>query len=274
MSITISSNSYASSIANVLNRVTKDLNETSLRISTGKRILSAADDPAGMAMASKLNSDNSSYGVVKKNISSGLSLIEVSSKALETTTGLIDQMKKLAVEASSDTLSTEQRAAVQATFLELQGQLDGVVNNAKIFGKNLIGTAASSVGIQSGINSGDTTTISIAKSDTTTLGINSGAINLSTTGGAAGAITALDAALTTVGTNQSILGAQQSGFNARLSNIDKLRENLEAAASRIEGADLAEETKKFSLLQTQQQLAIQTLSIANSFPQAALQLLR
>lgn len=274
MSITVSSNSYASSIANVLNKVTKDLNETSLRISTGKRILTAADDPAGISMAAKLNSDNSAYGVVKKNISSGLSLIEVSSKALETTTSLIDQMKKLAVEASSDTLSTEQRAAVQSTFLELQGQLDDVVDNATLFGKNLIGSAAASVDIQSGISAGNSTTINVAQSDTATLGIDAATIDLTDVAGASAAITALDTALTTVGTNQSILGSQQSGFNARISNIDKLRENLEAAATRIEGADLAEETKKLSLLQTQQQLAIQTLSIANSFPQAALQLLR
>lgn len=274
MPITISSNSYASSIANVLNKITKDLNETSLRISTGKRILSAADDPAGIAIAAKLNYDNSAYGVVKKNISSGLSLIEVSSKALETSTGLIDQMKKLALEASSDTLSTEQRNAIQATFSELQGQLDDVVNNATLFGKNLIGGSAASVAIQSGINSGNTTTINIAQSDTATLGIDTGTIDLTSSANAATAITALDSALTTVGTNQSILGAQQSGFNARISNIDKLRENLEAAAARIEGADIAKETKKLSLYQTQQQLAIQTLGIANSFPQAALQLLR
>lgn len=274
MSITINSNSYASSIANILNKVTKDLNETSLRISTGKRILTAADDPAGISIAARLNSDNSAYGVVSKNISSGLSLIDVASKSLETTTSLIDQMKKLAIEASSDTLSAEQRTAVQSTFEELQGQLDSVVNNATLFGKNLVGTAAASVNIQSGINAGDTTTINVAQSDTATLGIDTATIDLTDTTKAAAAITALDDALTTVGSNQSILGAQQSGFNARLSNIDKLRENLEAAAERIEGADIAQETKKLALYQTQQQLAIQTLGIANSFPQAALQLLR
>lgn len=274
MPISIASNSYASAISNVLNKVTQDLNDTSLRISTGKRILSAADDPAGIAIAARLNSDNSAYGVVKKNISAGLSIIDVSSKALETTTSLIDQMKKLALEASSDTLSTEQRSAIQSTFAELQGQLDDVSSNATIFGKNLLGTGAASVTIQSGINAGDTTTINVAQSDTATLGIDTATIDLTDATNAAAAITALDTALTTVGTNQSTLGAQQSGFNARISNIDKLRENLEAAAERIEGADLAEETKKLSLLQTQQQLAIQTLSIANSFPQAALQLLR
>lgn len=274
MPITISSNSYATAISNVLNKVTKDLNDTSLRISTGKRILSAADDPAGISIAAKLNSDNSAYGVVKKNISAGLSIIDVSSKSLETATGLIGKMKDLALEASSDTLTTEQRTAMQATFAELQGQLDSVASNATIFGKNLLGSAAASVSIQSGINSGDTTTINIAKSDTASLGIDTATIDLTDTAKSAAAITALDTALTTVGTNQSKLGAQESGFNSRIANIDKLRENLESAAERIEGADLAEETKKLSLLQTQQQLAIQTLSIANSFPQAALQLLR
>lgn len=183
-------------------------------------------------------------------------------------------MKNLAVEASSETLSDDQRSALQSTFSELQKQLDDTVDKASIFGQNLIGSAAADVNIQSGINAGDSTTVSATASDTTTLGIDSLTTDLTSAANAESAMTALDTALSTVGVNQSVLGAQQSGFQIRLESIDNLTENLSAAVSRIEDADIAEESKKLSLLQTQQQMATQALAIANTFPQNALQLIR
>ncbi len=272
--ISINSNVSADRMTNMLSELTQNITKTSERIASGKRILSAADDPAGIAIASRLKYDNSSYSVVSKNINQGLSLIETSSKALESVTEVIGQMKNLAVEASSETLSADQRSALQSTFTELQTQLDDIVNKASIFGQNLIGTTAADVNIQSGINAGDSTTITSAATDAATLGVDAATVDLTSAANAGTAMTALDAALSTVGVNQSVLGAQQSGFEIRLSSIDNLTENLSAAVSRIEDADIAEESKKLSLLQTQQQMATQALAIANTFPQNALQLLR
>jgi flagellin len=272
--ITINSNVPAFRLANLLGNITNDIERSAQRLSTGKRILSAADDPAGIAIANRLKTEFGSFGAVQKNLNSGTSLLEVSDSALTQASNLIGELRELAVEASNETLSTEQRNALQAVFAELQGQFDDVVNNANIFGQNLVGAAAANVNIQSGINAGDTTTVTGVASDTASLGIDTGTINVTSAVNANAAITALDAGLTTVGTNQAVIGSQLRSFEIRTDGIDNIRENLQSAIDRIEAADIAEETTKLALLQTQQQLAISALGLVNSFPSNALALLR
>ena len=272
--LSINSNTQATILANFLNRLTNDLSETSLRVATGKRILTAADDPAGIAIVNRLKTEFSSYGAVQKNISFGTSLLETSATALDTASSLVGELRSLAVEAANDTLSADQRTALQNTFAELQGQIDDVVNGATIFGQNLVGATAANVNIQSGINAGDTTTVNAAASDTATLAIDAGSIDVTTSANASAAITALDTALNTIGSNQAIIGAQQKGLEVRSNNVGVIQENLTSAISRIEDADISEETTKLALLQTRQQMAIGMLGLVNSFPQNALALLR
>jgi flagellin len=69
--ISINSNVSADRMSNMLSNLTKNITQTSERIASGKRIMSAADDPAGMAIVSRLKYDNSSYAVASKNINQG-----------------------------------------------------------------------------------------------------------------------------------------------------------------------------------------------------------
>lgn len=274
MSISVNSNPLAYSVSRNLSKISVDLKETSERIATGKRILSAKDDPAGIGILTGMKSQYASWGAVEKNLASGQSLLDVAAGALKNQNTLLTKMKDIATQASSDLISADQRAALQKTFLEMQTQLDTIVNRASIFGQNLVGSAAANVNVQTGINSGDTKTLTSIKSDATTLGVNAAAVDLTDSTKAAAAMTALDSAVQKVATNQSVIGAQQAGFESLVEVSKTAKSNLESAMSRIEDADIAEETTKLQLLQAQQQLGIQALGIIQQLPSYALQLLR
>ena len=272
--LSINSNTLATSIARNLNDNASQLQKVAAQISTGKRILTAADDPAGVGILSSLKVQNSSYDAVLKNLKSGESVLEVSDAALSSQQKTLQEMKDLATQASSSLLSTGQRAALQNSFVELQKQLDSTSKNATLFGTNLIGSAAATATLQVGINSGDTRTLSIAKSDSTTLAVNTAAIDLTDITKAAAAMTAIDAAADTVSTNQSIIGTQMSGLTKSADNVKTTQQSLATSISKIEDADVAALSSQLSSLQAKQQLMSATLGITNQMPSYLLSLIR
>lgn len=274
MSISILSNVQSLRAGNELNALQKLVEESAARLSSGKNILSAKDDPAGIGILSNLQSQAVSFNAVAKNISSGVAIIETASGALETQQEILTQMKDLATQAASDILTADQRDSLQKTFVELQSQLDQTAGSAKLFGQDLISSAAADVNIQSGINAGDTFTISSAKSDAVTLGLDAATVDLTDATKASAAMTAIDTAVATVATNQSILGAQQNGLDALSRNSERVHENIMDAIGRIQDVDVAKETSNLALLQSRLQFTTSMMGLINSFPQNALSLLR
>jgi len=274
MSISINSNPLAYGIGRQLSTISQDLKDTAERIATGKRILTAKDDPAGIGILSGMKAQYGSWGAVEKNLASGQSLLDVSASALKNQSELLTKMKDIATQASSNLLNADQRTALQNTFKEMQTQLDTIVNRASIFGQNLVSAAAANVNIQSGTNAGEQTTLTSIKSDAATLGVDAATIDLTDSTKAQAAMTALNTAVQTVAGNQSVIGAQQSGFESLVNTASTAKSNLEKAMSRIEDADIAEESTKLQMLQAKQQLGIQALGIVNQMPSYALSLLR
>jgi flagellin len=183
-------------------------------------------------------------------------------------------MKDLATQGASDLLTASQRDAIESQFTELQSQLDNAVNSATIFGQNLTGANAANVAIQSGINSGDTFTLTSVKSDAVTLGVDGGTIDLSDAAKASASMTAIDQAIATVAQAQSTIGTQQTGLEALQEVAEVTDENLKAGISRIEDADIAQLSSEMYSLQTKQQMQIQMLGMINQMPSYLLQLLR
>jgi flagellin len=272
--LSINSNPLASQVARDVNNISARMQETALRLSTGKRIITAKDDPAGIGILSNLKSQYASYGAVEKNLSAGQSLLDTAASSLSNQQIILNKMKDVATQGASDLLSADQRTALQSTFTELQKQLDDTVNKATIFGQNLTGASAANVNIQSGINAGDTTAITAVQSDGATLGVDAATIDLTDSASAALAMTAIDAAVGTVATNAATLGAQMQGFDAIAETTKSVKGNLEKSMSRIEDVDVAEESSKLQLLQAQQQISTSMLSLINQLPSYALQLLR
>ena len=272
--LSLNSNTLSSAIARNLNDNASQLQKVSAQISSGKRILTAADDPAGMGILSSLKIQQSSLTAVGKNLTSGISLLDVSDRALQTQQDILTQMMDLATQASSDLLSDEQRDALQSSFEELQGQLDTTADNATLFGQNLLDSSAADLSIQSGINSGDTYTLKAAASDAATLGVDAATIDLTDVANSQAAMTALTTASATVGTNQSTIGTMMTGLSKMLDNAKTMKNSLAESISKIEDADVAELSSQLTMLQSKQQLMSSTLGITNQFPQYLLSLIR
>lgn len=255
-----------------LNRNANEIEKTTKQISTGKRITSAADDPAGMGILSTMKSKEMSYGAVLKNLSAGQSLLRTSETALNGQQDILKQMKDLSTQAASDLLSEDQRGAIASQFNELKLQLDNVVNTATLFGQNLTGAKAQGINIQSGINAGDFKRIAAVKSDIAALNLTE--MNVNDAAAASKAMDSIDAATSTVAMNQATIGTQLTGLTKMEEYSKENQTNLRASMSRIEDADIPELSGQLTQLQAKQQLSTQALQITNQTPNYILQLLR
>lgn len=274
MSISIN-NMYASMLGgNRLSSINDRMTTVSERLSTGLRINSSKDDPAGLAIATKFKSQIGSWGAVEKNLSNGTSLLGASDKALGSVNDILLQMREIAQQAASDDLAADQRTNLATTFTELQTQIDTIVNSASINDKNLVSATAADVDIQSGIAAGDSYTLTSSASDAATLGVDAASIDITSAANAQAAMTALDTGIDTVSGSRAVMGAQLRGMETMAKNAGNMSENLEAARSRIEDADIAAESSKLTQLQVKQQTAISMLGITNTMSQGLLGLLR
>ena len=260
--------------ASNFNRTSAEVDSITKQLASGKRILSAADDPAALGIVSNLRTERMSYEAVSKNIKSGLSLLNVAETSLAGQQDILTEMKNLATQAASDLLTADQRSAVQAQFAELQSQLDNIVNEATLFGQNLTGAGAADVEIQTGIRAGSRFTLTAATSDAATLGVDAGTIDLTTSAGAVTAMTAIDTAVGNVAVAQSTMGAQQTGLEALSRIAENTQTNVSAAISRIEDADIPKLSIELAQAQTKLQLQTQMLGIMNQMPQFLVGLLR
>jgi len=245
------------------------------RLSSGKRINSAKDDAAGMAIASSMTASVRGMSVAIRNANDGISLAQTAEGALGEVSNMLQRVRELAVQASNGTYQTSDRDNLQTEVAALQSQITSVVTGTKFNGNTLFSatSTATTFAIQTGINSGDTTTISIG-------GLNSVAaayassIQVDTVTEAQAAITASDTALTQVNTVRAGLGATQSRLDAAVNVLTANVNNLSEARSRIEDADFSAESTSLAKSQILAQASTAMLAQATQSGQNVLSLLR
>lgn len=258
------------SMAN-LNKTNSALSKISKQLATGKKINSAADDAAGISIASKMDARIRGLNVAQKNVADAMSLIGIADGGLQGIEESLQKMREIALSAKSDTLSTDERTALQTQFDSVVAEINDYASQATFNGIALLdGTA--DLSIQSGANAGDTTTVEISQNYNAT-GLSVNALTIDSAANASAAITAIDTALGTVNSGMSDLGALTNRFESKSSYIDNAIENNTAALERIEDADMAEVAAENIKLQTKQQSNLFALSQAIQMPQSLLSLL-
>ncbi len=257
---------------NGINKATMNLNTAMERLSTGKRINSAKDDAAGLAIASRMTSQVRGLSAAMRNANDGISLAQTAEGAMGEVGNMLQRLRELSVQSANGTNSTSDRTAIQAEVTQLLGQVNEVAAKTTFNGTALVDGSATALSIQTGMNSGDTVTLAIAGVDTTDLAIN--AIDLSTAAGASTAIGLLDTAIDTVNSSRAGLGAVQNRFEATISNLTSTVTNLTEARSRIEDADFSAETTQLAKAQILNQASTAMLAQANQSQQGVLSLLR
>ncbi|RYE56119.1 MAG: flagellin FliC [Rhizobiaceae bacterium] len=257
-------------------RIATMMQETAMqRLSSGKRINSAKDDAAGLAIASSMTASIRGMGVAIRNANDGISLAQTAEGALGEAGNMLQRIRELAVQAANGTYQSTDRANLQTEVAALQSQITNIVTGTKFNGNTLF--AANSTGttfaIQTGTNAGDTTAVAVGGLDKVALAYAS-TIMVDTTANAALAITASDNALTQVANVRAGLGANQNRLEATVNVLTANLTNLSEARSRIEDADFSLESSNLAKAQIISQASTAMLAQANQTQQSVLSLLK
>jgi flagellin len=238
------------------------------RLSSGKRINSAKDDAAGLAIATRMDAKVRGLNQAVRNANDGISLAQTAEGAMGEISNMLVRMRELAVQSASGTAGASDRTALQAEVTALQAQIGDIAGRTDFNGTKLLdGTA--NLNIQTGVNTGEVINITIA--DLSTLG---GAVSVATDVGASAALAVLDTAIQTVASQRADLGASQNRLEATVNNLTATTTNLTEAKSRIEDADFSAESTKLASAQILSQASTAMLAQANQSQQGVMNLLR
>jgi len=279
MAISIKTNVESLGAQRNLNQTQKALASNFGRLSSGLRINTAADDAAGLAISERLKSQIRSMSQAERNANDGISLLQTAEGAMNENSGLLIRMRELAMQSSTDTVGTAEKALLQTEFNELTEEIGRIADVTQFNGVNLLDGTTTAFNFQVGIGTtaSDTITADMESLTNTSYGASGSdltSLDISTTTGAQAALTMLDTAISDTSQSRSTLGSVQNRLQVTTANLMSTRENLSAANSRIRDVDVAEESAKLAREQVLAQAGTSVLSQANQVPQQALSLLK
>lgn len=246
------------------------------QLSTGKRINSASDDAAGLAISESMTAQARGLTTAVRNANDGISLVQTAEGALIEVSNMLQRMRELAVQASSETINGTQRGYLKAEATALADQIDKTISDTKWNGIAVLdSTAQASLKIQVGDTAGQELTITVtALTNATKTKTLAAANNMSDQATSSLAITAIDAGLLVVNNARASLGAASNRLTSIVDNLTNVVQNLVESRSRIMDTDYATATTELARTQIIQQAGMAVLAQANQQPQSVLALLR
>ena len=272
----INTNISAIRAANASNSAAKMLGNAMERLSTGKRLNSAKDDAAGLAIATSMTAQVKGMNQAIRNSNDGIALAQTAEGSLGEVTNMLQRVRELAVQSASGTYQdTTDRAYMQTEVDQLTAQIGQVITNTKFNGVVLFDGSTTTVKVQSGANTADTVNLTMA--NLTTLAASGGAAgsyNVSTATAANTLLGTLDTELNSISSSRAALGAGQNRLESVVNNLTSNATNLSDARSRIEDADYSAETTAMAKAQILSQASTAMIAQANQSQQNVLSLLR
>ena len=285
----INFNSSASSALQTLSNINKSLEQTQNSVSSGYKVGKAADNVAYWSISTTMNSDNKALNAASDALGVGAAKVDTAYSAMESAIDVVNEIKSKLVTATETSTDKDQ---IQLEIGKLQEQLTSIAQGASFSGENWMvadgatsgtvvdGFVRSSTGVAVTTASYDIT--SYALFDSITGGAGTGGIlgsvmtldltTITSTDDIAGMLTTVETALSSMTIAGGALGALTTRIDLQTNYAGKLSDAIDEGVSRLVDADMEEESAKLSALQTQQQLAVQSLSIANSSSQNILRL--
>lgn len=263
--------STSMSLLRHLSSASTALNTSMARLASGRRIVTAGDDAAGLVVSEKLRAQVGGWQVAARNAADGAAATATADLALGEVSTILGRMRDLAMHAAS-TGSTDPAgiAADQAEYDELAAELDSISSGTKFGSKALLDGSYTGQAFVVGPNGTDTVSVSLGASDAATLGVDG--LDLST--GAAAAVATIDSAIDTVAGMRGSLGAAQSRFATAESVAGVIGGALSQAQSRITDVDYAAEMSALTAAQIRQESALAMLSNMHAVNASVLSLLR
>ncbi len=267
--LSLITNTNANILAQELARITKEINSTQLKITSGLKINGPQDDSASFSIATRLRGDRSGLNAVKLALSNGETVVDTAVIGANAIKDILTEIKSKVVQGNQASLDAATRTSLNDDITSLLNQITTTVGSSEFDNINLIKTDASTMNILSSVK-GSVIRVSAQILDVTALGVNS--ISVLTSASAATALTNINTAITlatdrTAALTSSAKGVEiQSDFTSSLINV------FDEGIGKIVNSNLAEESAKLQALQIQQELAVQGLSIANSVPNLILKM--
>ncbi len=264
----ISSNITAMMTIASLNKANNSAGAAMQRLSSGLKINSAKDNPAGLAIANKLDIQVQGLSQANDNAMDGISLIQTAEGALNEVHAMLNRIKEISVQGVNGTLTDDDREKSQLEIDALVGEIKKIGEETEFNKINVLNTDEN-IMIQVGANANQS--ILISGQD----------INLNQTNDIIkdlnlkdqDILSKIDEAIAMTSKIRGTLGSHQNRLEHTVANLGVSEENMTSSLSRIQDADMAEEMTKYTQYNVISQSGIAMLAQANQRPQQVLQLL-
>ena len=251
------------------------------QLSTGRRINSAADDAAGLAISDKLNAQIRGLNQAVRNANDGISMLQTAEGATNEITNMLQRMRELAVQSANDTNGQAERDSLQQEFAALRTEINRIATTTQFNGFNILNGSAGSGGVatfQVGANAGGGNGVTFQFKDfgTTASGLMYSLTleGLDSQASASAAITTANSMILSIDTERAAMGALINRFQYTVDNLTNISTHAAESRSRIVDADYSQATADLAKRQIIQQAATAMLAQANQQPQSVLTLLK
>lgn len=277
MGLRINTNISSLASQRALQHTTHDQDKAYRRLASGERIVSAADDAAGLAISESLKAQIRSIGQAERNANDSVSLVQVAEGGISEITNILTRLRELSIQAASDTVGPRERTFINQEFQALIKEADRISEVTTFNGVHLLNGSAERgvLEFQVGIYNVEPDRIQFDPTEhdlrADTIGLSN--LNALTIDDAREAIDVVDEGLAKAGETRAKLGATQNKLQATINNLGIYKENLSQARSRMADADVAEETSNLVKQNILASAGVAVLSQANQAPLQALKLL-
>lgn len=263
----------------------KEVQSSIEKLSSGQRINKASDDAAGLAISEKLRSQIRGLNQASRNVSNGVSFIQVTSGYLQETSDILQRIRELAVQSSNGLYSDEDRMQIQVEVSQLVSEVDRIASSAQFNGMNMLTgrfgkESGTEMTFQIGANVDQRISINIESATAAALGLKDiqgeagNTISIASADEANSTIATIDEALKVVNKQRADLGAVQNRMELTQKGIDVAAENLTSSESVIRDEDMATAMVDYTKNAILQQASTAMLANANSQSSTVLALLK
>ncbi|OZG73132.1 flagellin-like protein [Hahella sp. CCB-MM4] len=248
------------------------INQRFEQISSGNRINSAADDPAGLAITNRFDARIGGFNVAIRNAGDGISYTQLASGALGQVTDNLQRIRELSLQAANGTLSDRDRQALQQEAGQLAESTQQILEKTNFNGVSVF-TNEDAQTFQTGENAGDEVSIQGGNilDQLNQLGLDE--LDISTQEGAVNALSVIDDSFSVINERNAEFGAVANRFEATIAQAETSRVNAAEARSRIADTDIAEAASSLISEQIRNQAQIAVRAQANGQAQQVLRLL-
>lgn len=275
MGLRVNTNVVALQSQRQLGQTTRESTDSFGKLSSGQRIVKAADDAAGLAISEKLKAHIRSGKQANRNANDGISLIQTAEGGLDQSTSILTRMRELATQAATDTLADTDRQNAGFEYDQLKRELERISQVTQFNGHRLLDGSGTSMDFHIGVGSAGREDIISFRASEFGSGVGALGVQASTIlskGSAQSALGQLDQAFNKISGYRSMLGSIQNRLQNSVSNLDTYHTNMSSSNSRIRDVDVAEETSKLAHNSIVTEAGTAVAAQANSAPKDVLRL--